>query len=108
MIIKKILLIGLLAVGLSGCASSHFIEKKPDSLAVFLHLPEASRVRFASSMDQFVLHEATQDSSGTWSVTVPPSSGFTYFYIVDGSVYLPACRFRETDDFGSENCLYLP
>ena len=30
------------------------------------------------------------------------------FYIVDGAVYLPQCRLKEQDDFGSANCLYIP
>ncbi len=107
MMIKYLILIGLFAAGLGGCASSHYVETRPDALVFFLQMDEASRVRFASSTDQFALHDATRDSSGTWSVTIPLSSEFTYFYLVDGSVYIPECRFKETDDFGSENCLYL-
>lgn len=98
----------LLVVGLSGCAANHYVENQPDSLAFFLKMPNARSVIFASSVDNYDLHNADQISSGTWQVTVPLSSELKYFYIVDGSVYLPDCRFKETDDFGSENCLYLP
>ena len=44
----------------------------------------------------------------TWLVTIPAGSEFTYFYIADGAVYLPPCCFTEKDDFGSENCLFIP
>jgi len=98
----------LLVVGLSACAASHYVENQPDSLAFFLKMPKARSVSFASSVDNYDLHNADQISSGTWQVTVPLSSELKYFYIVDGSVYIPDCRFKETDDFGSKNCLYLP
>jgi len=30
------------------------------------------------------------------------------FLIADGVIYLPPCRFKEYDDFGTENCIYIP
>ncbi|MBW2328890.1 MAG: hypothetical protein JRF04_04635 [Deltaproteobacteria bacterium] len=102
------MLIILLLMALSGCASRHSVEQKTDSLIFSLRLPEATRVQFSSSTDNFVLHDAVKKSSGIWQLTVPRGLELKYFYIVDGSVYLPECRFKENDDFGAENCLYQP
>jgi 1,4-alpha-glucan branching enzyme len=94
-------------LGLGGCAAGHYVESTSDTLNFFLKMPEAKNVSFASSIDNYTLHSANENSSGTWQVTVPLQSELKYFYIVDDSVYLPDCRFKETDDFGSENCLYI-
>jgi hypothetical protein len=101
------LIVPLLAV-LSGCASRHYVEQKTDSLIFSLRLPKATRVQFSSSADNFVLHDTVKNRSGIWQLTVPLGLELKYFYIVDGSMYLPECRFKETDDFGAENCLYQP
>ena len=106
---KSLLLIVLLLLAaLSGCASRHSVEQKSDSLIFSLQLPEATRVQFSSSADNFILHDTVKNRSGIWQITVPPGVELKYFYIVDGSMYLPECRFKETDDFGAENCLYQP
>ena len=105
---KHFILSMLLLTSLSSCTASHYIENRQDSLAFFLHMPTAKRVNFASSVDNYTLQPATLTSSGTWQVTIAQATELKYFYIVDGSPYLPDCRFKETDDFGSENCLYLP
>ena len=105
---KSLMLIVLLLAALSGCASRHSVEQKSDSLIFSLQLPEATSVQFSSSADKFVLHDTVKNRSGIWQLTVPLDSELKYFYIVDGSVYLPECRFKETDDFGAENCLYQP
>ena len=103
---KSLMLIVLLLAALSGCASKHSVEQKSDSLIFSLRLPDATRVQFSSSADNFVLHDTVKNRSGIWQITVQPGVELKYFYIVDGSVYLPECRFKETDDFGAENCLY--
>ena len=105
---KFLMLIMLLPAVLSGCASRHYVEQKTDSLVFSLQLPEATRVQFSSSTDNFILHDTVKNKSGIWQLTVPLRSELKYFYIVDGSVYLPECRLKETDDFGAENCLYQP
>ena len=102
---KYLTLFGLFVV-LSGCSPQHFIKKDPDSLTLYLRKPEAHRVQFAASIDHFTLHDARQDSRGVWEIKVPASSELKYFYIVDGQVYIPECRFKEKDDFGAENCIY--
>jgi hypothetical protein len=43
-----------------------------------------------------------------WKVTLSRLNEFKYFYLVDGKAYLPDCRLRENDDFGSNNCVFSP
>ncbi|MCK4503281.1 MAG: hypothetical protein KAU22_09605 [Desulfuromonadales bacterium] len=104
---KYFVLLILLALYLGGCAPKHFVAKDSDLLTFFLQNGEAKRVQFASSYDRYLLHDATQNSSGVWQIEVPASLELKYFYIVDGSMYVPECRLKERDDFGSENCLYI-
>jgi 1,4-alpha-glucan branching enzyme len=104
---KHLVIFGLFIVFvLSGCSPQHFVKKDPDSLTLYLRNPEAHRVQFAASVDHFTLHDARQDDRGIWEIKVPAGSELKYFYIVDGQVYVPECRFKEKDDFGAENCLY--
>jgi Pyruvate/2-oxoacid:ferredoxin oxidoreductase delta subunit len=91
---------------LSGCASSHYVEQQAGGLLFFLQMPDASRVQFSSSADNYILHDTEQNRTGEWRISVPNTDELKYFYVVDGAVYLPECQLRETDDFGSENCLY--
>jgi hypothetical protein len=41
-------------------------------------------------------------------VSVPAGLQFSYFYLVDGEVYVPECAFSESDGFGSRNCVFVP
>ena len=104
---RYFVLASLLIIILSGCTPKHFVERNTDSLMFSLQRPEARRVQFAASFDHYTLHDARQNSSGLWQVTVPVNAELKYFYIVDGLIYIPECRFKEKDDFGAENCLYL-
>ena len=106
---KKALLAvcGALVV-LSGCARQYSYRVTNDELHLFLNNPEAKEVYFLSSLDQFESHEAFKNSKGVWEVTLPSSREFRYFFMVDGSVFLPACDQKENDDFGTENCIYVP
>jgi len=105
---KSLILAMLLLAALPGCVSKHYVEQNSDLLVFSLRLPEANHVQFSSSADNFILHDTVKNKSGIWQQTVPVGIELKYFYIVDGSVYLPECQFKETDDFGAENCLYLP
>jgi len=75
---------------------------------LYLKRPDATIVAFASSLDGYQLHQAEKRDSSTWKVTVPAYREFTYFYIVDGALFLPSCEFKEKDDFGATNCIYIP
>ena len=71
-------------------------------------MPEAQSVQFATSLDKFDLYRTKQLESGIWEVAVPATREFTYFYKVDGIIYLPDCKLTEKDDFGNENCVFIP
>ncbi len=93
---------------LSGCTPGHWVGREGDSLVFHLRMPRAARVCFASSADDFRLHDAVRNNGDDWQVTVDVRPGLRYFYLVDGRFYLPDCGLREGDDFGRENCLYEP
>jgi len=91
----------------AGCAA-HYYRLNADSATLYLRVPGAGTVELATSMDEFALHQAKKTDADTWVVSVPASREFRYFYMVDGRVYLPECRLKETDDFGNENCIFVP
>ena len=102
----------LLAIGILflpiGCASRHYYTVEQDAVRICLSKPDAKAVYFVSSLDAFKPIKAEKNGDETWEVTVPKDVEFRYFYIVDGVVYVPLCTFKEHDDFGSENCIYIP
>ncbi len=94
--------------GLLGCAPKHYVTVREDAVAMHLQAPRATAVQFASSMDHFTLHPLRRDSDGSWVIRGLSNREFQYFYLVDGKVVIPDCRFRENDDFGAANCRYIP
>jgi hypothetical protein len=96
-----------LTMSLMGC-TSHFYQVKGNLTHIYLEKSEAHAVSFASSEDGYQLHQAEKIDSKTWLVTMPAGLEFAYFYIIDGIAYVPSCRFKEKDDFGSENCIFIP
>ena len=104
-----ILYLTLIALCLAGCAAAnHYHERQSDRVTFYLKAPGARGVAFASSLDAFSPHLASRVDGSRWVVSVAADSEFRYFYIVDGAVYVPECRFYEKDDFGSRNCVYMP
>lgn len=93
---------------LAGCAGTHYHERQSERVTFYLRAPGAEKVEFVSSLDAYNAHRASKLSGSRWAVTVVPTSEFRYFYIVDGVVYVPECKFYEKDDFGSRNCVYVP
>jgi len=91
----------------SGCAS-HYYRKNNDTVSIFLEKPDASRVYFLSSLDGYKPQKAARLDNRTWQIKAPAEAEFKYFYNVDGAVYLPDCRLKEKDDFGSQICIYIP
>ncbi len=96
----------VLAAGLIGC-SQHYYQRQENKLQFYLINSDAKEVLFASSTDGYQPHPTTRLNSKTWKISIPGSSEFTYFYIVDGKVFLPPCPLSEKDDFGSQNCLFV-
>lgn len=102
-------LIVLTMLGLAGgCAPRHTVIILDKSVTLVLQAPEALVVQFASSADQYSLRPAKKDTQGNWVVAGLGNQEFQYFYLVDGKVFLPDCRYRQADDFGAANCRYLP
>ncbi len=97
----------LLVVLLAGC-QSHFYKVKEDTLCFYLNYPEANIVQLRCSLDGYKAHSAKKIDGDMWEVSVPFKSEFAYFYIVDDDVFLPSCPLKEKDDFGSENCIFVP
>ena len=99
----------MIAVSLlgAGCAT-HYYKVNSDRVNLYLRLPEAEIVYFSSSLDKFALYRPKKLESGIWEVALPASREFTYFYKVDGNIYLPDCKLKEKDDFGDKNCVFIP
>ena len=104
---RQILFITGILLFFTGCAN-HCFRLKGDTLHMYLKRPDAKTVYFSCSLDGYELHRATRVDAKTWEARVPANGEFTYFYIVDGAVYVPPCRLKEYDDFGGENCIYIP
>lgn len=96
----------LLVLSLGGCRSHYY---KIDGNQVYLYLknPEARTVELCGSFDGFKEHGARKVDDETWAVRIPLQAEFVYFYLVDDHFFLPPCRFKEKDDYGSENCIFV-
>jgi hypothetical protein len=103
---KRLLLIFGYMVMAGGCVT-HYCQVQGDRLALYLDQPDAQRVLLASSLDGFEPHEARK-VDGRWVVSLPADRQFRYYYVLDGELFVPSCLLKETDDFGSENCIYDP
>lgn len=104
----KMLFMALISAALfTGCAH-HYYRLEDNSLELYLKAPGASSVVFASSLDGYAPHLASRAGRGLWVVRVPGDREFSYFYKVDGRVFIPECDCHEYDELGSENCVYLP
>ena len=99
----------MIAVSLlgAGCAT-HYYKMNADKVNLYLRMPEAKIVYVSTSLDEFALYRTNKLASGIWEVAMPATREFTYFYKVDGSIFLPDCKLREKDDFGDENCIFIP
>lgn len=104
---RKLFMVFLLTGALSGCAH-HYYCYEGSVVTIYLKAPDAESVSFASSLDGFALHPARKIDRKTWAFSLPDDSQFSYFYVIDGSVFIPECDYRENDDFGSANCIFIP
>jgi hypothetical protein len=96
----------LLLLHTYGCVT-HYHKDIDNQRYLYLKKADAQQVYFASSLDRFKPHRADMVNGYTWVVRIPKHKSFRYFYIVDGKTFLPPCKARETDDFGSQNCLFI-
>lgn len=105
---KKIVFALLIMAVFSGGCAQHYYRTGNSSVEIFLKAPKAQCVLFASSLDGYKPHPASKADGKTWVVRVPSVREFRYFYIIDGSVFVPDCACHESDEFDSENCIYIP
>lgn len=103
---SRLLLIFGSVLLMTGCAT-HYYEVKGDTLDLYLNHPDAKEVAFAYSLDDFEPHDARK-VDGRWVVSVPSQNPFRYYYVLDGKLFLPPCKLKENDDFGSKNCIFTP
>ncbi len=95
-------------LSIMGCVGD-FYRIQDRTVTFDLNLPDAREVYFAYSLEEFKLHEVSKKGpTGRWQISVAANLEFGYFFMVDGVVYLPDCPYREVDDFGSENCIFIP
>jgi hypothetical protein len=102
---------GMLAISVllgMTAAAGHYYRVQGDRVSFYLEMPTARNVYFTHSLNGFKLQRAEQGNAGTWAFTMTAKFEFRYFYIIDGDVFVPACAFREADDFGFENCIFVP
>lgn len=104
---RRLQFLVILMLAFSGCAT-HYYQINNDTVSIFLKKPDAKRVYFLSSLDGYKPRKAARVDDETWQINAPAKTEFKYFYYVDGTVYLPACRLQEQDDFGSKTCIYIP
>ena len=98
----------LAAVFVAGGCTAHYHIINNGHVEMFLTAPQAQSVVLVISGDTFQQVQALRDDSGMWKVTLSRLNEFKYFYLVDGKAYLPDCRLKENDDFGSNNCVFSP
>ncbi len=91
----------------AGCAT-HYYKIDADKVNLYLSMPGAKIVYFSTSLDKFTPYPAKKLEAGIWEVAAPATLEFTYFYMIDGIIYLPECKLRQKDDFGAENCIFVP
>jgi len=104
---RRVLSMLLTLWALGGCAMPY---QKVKGNQVYLCLKDTtSRTAFfASSLDGFQRHSLTRHSKNAWCITLPADQEFTYFFITDDRPVIPDCPYREKDDFGFENCIFIP
>lgn len=98
----------LAAVWVAGGCTAHYHVVNQGQVEMYLMAPQAQSVVLVIAGDPFRKVQALRDAFGTWKATLNQSGEFKYFYIMDDKAYLPDCRLKEHDDFGSDNCVFSP
>lgn len=93
---------------ITGCARHYYYRITDSELHIHINQPGAEKVFILCSFDGYKPREAINNGSGRWESILPANAEFKYFYIVDEKVFIPECKMKETDDFGDENCVYIP
>ncbi len=94
-------------IALCGC-STHYYEVRGGNIDIYLKQENAREVHFVASLNHFRPRPSLRLDGDTWVNRVKAGSEFRYFYLIDGEVFLPDCKYKENDDFGSQNCIFAP
>lgn len=105
---KFILLFFSLFIVVTASCVSHEYKVIDQELHIYLKDKNAEKVYVLCSLDEYTPRRAKGNGSGTWEVVFPSDVEFKYVFLVDDEVFIPACKMKEEDDFGSENCVYTP
>lgn len=97
----------LLAV-LAACSPLDFLGNQSATVQLVLDAPQASEVYLVTSLENFQPLPAFRDAQGGWVSEGLADREFRYFYVIDGTIHVPDCRYREEDDFGATTCIYQP
>ncbi len=92
---------------LGGCATP-YQKIKGDQVVLYMKDTTAQTAFVASSLDGFQRHPLTRQTKSSWRINLPADQEFSYFYILDNQPVIPDCSYKEKDDFGSENCIFIP
>lgn len=90
-----------------GCAVYEY-KVIDQELHIYIKDKDAEKIHILCSFDEYTPRQVTGDGSGTWVAVLPSDMEFKYFFMVDDEVFIPSCELKEKDDFGSENCVYIP
>ena len=91
----------------AGCAVQQYRVINQE-LHIYLKDSEAETVYILSSLDEYTPRPATDTGAGYWEAVLPSDMEFKYFFLVDNEAFVPECEMKEKDDFGTENCVYIP
>ncbi len=103
----RYLLVAFFITVTAGCGVTHTQQVQGKNLALYLKKADAHQVFLVTSLDGFKPQKAIP-MDGQWVVFLPSNKIFRYYYVLDGKIFLPPCRMKENDDFGSENCIFDP
>ncbi|MGD2010100.1 MAG: hypothetical protein PVI76_03345, partial [Desulfobacterales bacterium] len=67
-----------LAALLSGCSAHHYIVQSDQGTHLYLEVPRARTVLFASSSDAYAARAANKISETTWEIKVAGRTEFKY------------------------------
>lgn len=104
--IKYLLVLSILT--LTACAPVHYTRVQGNLVSLYLTREDAVEVLLFSSANGYRPLLASKIENDTWAVSVDYQDEFEYFYKVDGKVVVPDCELKVNDDFGSQNCVFLP
>ncbi len=103
-------MLGLLAaaVAMSAGCTRHVLDVREKDVVLYLRAPGAREVSLLVAAETVEEIPAEALGFGLWRARRAGLHEFRYSFRVDGRIELPECPLRESDDFGSWNCVFDP